>query len=370
MKILSFGLDNLVLDKSSALARRVVKYGELVEKYASIVPNQKQELTELSDKAKAYGSGGGNKLTRFIKIYILAKKLLREEKYDVITVQDQYYLALIGWLAAKEFKLGLEIQIHGWEKYYGIRKLIAKYILPRADAIRCVSQRLKRQLIGEFSVKEEKITVAPIFSDAVPLLLARPSNSSYSSSRGAERLGSPIFLTVGRLVKVKNIDLQIKAMAEIVKKYPKIELWIIGDGPEKKNYELRITNYELQNNIKFFGWQNDLGKYYSQADAFLLTSDSEGWGLAVIEAAGFGLPIIMTEVGLAGEVIKDGESGIIIPAGSKEKLVAAILKIIEDENLRKKLGENAKAAAGRLPTKEQTLELYIRSWRKALINNK
>ncbi|MFH1583343.1 MAG: glycosyltransferase, partial [Candidatus Falkowbacteria bacterium] len=228
MKILSLGLDNSILNKTSALAQRIIEYGGLVEKYTVIVPNQRNEKIELSDEVKAYGSGGGNKLRQFIKIYNIAKKLLREEKYDVMTVQDQYYLALVGVLLVKKFKLGLEIQIHGWEKYYGIRKLIAKYVLPRANAVRCVSQRLKKQLVNEFRVKEEKITVVPIY--------AQGARHKAQDTRQKDK--KFIFLTVGRLVPVKNIGLQIEAMKEVAKKYPDAELWIIGDGPEKKNCEL------------------------------------------------------------------------------------------------------------------------------------
>ncbi|MEI6597194.1 MAG: glycosyltransferase family 4 protein [bacterium] len=360
MKILSLGLDNSILNKTSALAGRVIEYGELVEKYTVIVPSADRIELALSEKIKAYGSSGNNKLAQFFKIYKIAEKLLVEEKFDIITVQDQYYLALIGLGLSKKFKIGLEIQVHGFEKYYGLRKIIAKYVLPRANAVRCVSQRLKKQLINEFGVKEEKITVVPIFVDTNLSLRDAPP-----AGRGGR--GNFIFLTVGRLVSVKNIGLQIEAMAEVVKKYPNTELWIIGDGAErmeleKLSHDIRATNY-----VKFLGWQNNLDNYYNQADAFILTSNSEGWGMAVIEAASFGLPIIMTDVGCAGEVIKDGDSGLVIPIGNKEKLVEAMLKIIEDENLRKKLGANAKLAVSQLPNKQEILGLYKKLWEKAMI---
>ncbi len=359
MKILSIGLDNSILDKTSALAGRVVEYGGLVEKYTVIVPNKKNEKIELSEKAMAYGSGGNNKLAQFIKIFNLAKKLLLEEKYDIITVQDQYYLALIGLCLAKKFKIGLEIQVHGFEKYYGLRKLIAKYVLPRADAVRCVNRRLKKQLLGDFKVGENKITVVPIH--ARPLI--------HNAQRLSQKNKNFIFLTVGRLVSVKNISLQIEAMAEVVKKQPNVELWIIGEGSEREKLKLEIENWTLEINVKLLGARQDVSPYYTQADAFLLTSNAEGWGLAVVEAASFGLPIIMTDVGCAGEVIKNGESGLVIPAGDKEKLIENMLKIIEDENLRKKIGLNAGLAVSRLPSKEQILDLYKRSWKIAFNNS-
>ncbi len=370
MKIISLGLDNSILNKSSALAGRVLEYGRLVEGYSVIVPNQKKEVIVLSDKVKAYGSGGVNKLSQFIKIYRLALKLWREDKDNLITVQDQYYLALIGLKLARNLNAALEIQIHGFEKFSGLRALIAKFVLPRANAVRCVSQRLKKLLIRDFGVKEEKITVVPIYTELrITNYPSRQGEAEAGELRITENKGKFVFLTVGRLVPVKNIELQIEAMREVAKKYPQTELWIIGDGPEKKNCELRIVNYGLSDRVKLLGWKDDLGKYYRQADAFLLTSNSEGWGLAVIEAAGLGLPVIMTDVGCAGEVIENNESGLIIPVGDRNALEQAMVKMITDENLRKKLAAGAEATVSILPNQEEIFNLYKLSWQKA-VNNK
>ncbi|MEA3463993.1 MAG: glycosyltransferase family 4 protein, partial [Patescibacteria group bacterium] len=339
----------------------------------------------LSEKALAVGVGTGNKIVALFKIYKTAKKLLKKEKlvlenhqgYDIITVQDQYYLALIGFLLSKKFKLGLEIQVHGFEKYCGLRKLIAKFVIPKANAVRTVSQRLKRRLISEFGVEEEKITAVPIYT--------RIKNYELRI-KNQKNDGKFIFLTVGRLVEVKNIAMQIKALANavgtqnFVSANKKIELWIVGEGKEKEKlkdlcYALRVMRY-----TKFLGWQDDLEKFYRQADVFLLTSNYEGWGMAVIEAASFGLPIIMTDAGCAGEVIKGFEhattngvhandynnvSGIVIPAGDQKKLENAMLKLIEDNELRKRLGENARQAVLKLPSKENILGLYKKSWEMA-----
>ncbi|MBU4015459.1 glycosyltransferase family 4 protein [Patescibacteria group bacterium] len=290
---------------------------------------------------------------------MLAKEKLVHEKhqgYDIITVQDQYYLALVGLLLAKKFKIGLEIQIHGFEKYSGLRKLIVKFVIPKANAVRTVSQRLKKRLAGEFGVEEDRITVVPVYS----YVGCRMSDVGHKSD------GKFIFLTVGRLVPVKNIEMQINALANIVKKYSNVELWIVGEGEEKEKllnlcYALRVTRY-----AKFLGWQSHVDEFYGKADAFLLTSHSEGWGLAVVEAARCGLPIIMTNVGCAGELIVDSESGIVIPAGDQEKLEENMVKLIEDKELRSKLGENARQAVLKLPSIAETLNLYKKSWENAL----
>src|SRR3989344_4316446 len=164
MKILNLSLDKSILDKNSKAAMRIVEHGNLADGYVIIVPEEDYREVRLSEKVFVYGSGGNNKIFQLINVYRTAKKLLRRGEFDVTTVQDQYYLALVGRILAKKFKTGLELQIHGFEKYSGLRKIIADFVIPRASAIRCVSQRLKKQLINEFGVKEEKIRIAPIFA--------------------------------------------------------------------------------------------------------------------------------------------------------------------------------------------------------------
>ncbi|MDD5032417.1 MAG: glycosyltransferase family 4 protein [Patescibacteria group bacterium] len=361
MKILSLGLDNSILEKNSRLSERARDYGDLVEKYIVIVPGEKDEEAILSPKVKVYGRGGCNKMIKFWGVFTLAKKLLREEKYNLITVQDQYYLGWLAWKLARRFKIGLEIQVHGFEKFSGLRKIIAKFVIPRANAVRVVSERLKKKLVDDFGVKEERITVVPIYTEV------KSQKSKVKSSDDKF-----VFLTVGRLVPVKNISLQIEAFKNLELRFKNIELWIVGDGEESQKLKVESQKLKVEDKVKFLGsgYRLDLENTYAQADAFLLTSNYEGWGLVVIEAAYFGLPIIMTDVGCAGEVIKDGESGIVIPVGGQKELEAAMRKIIEDEDLRQKLGEGAKEAVEKLPSKEETLRLYLESWEKAVsINN-
>jgi glycosyltransferase involved in cell wall biosynthesis len=110
----------------------------------------------------------------------------------------------------------------------------------------------------------------------------------------------------------------------------------------------------------------ELDLIYRQADVFVLTSDYEGWGMAAIEAAGCGLPIIMTDVGCAGEVFIDQKSAVIIPAGDKKFLIKAMREMMEDQIFRQKISEGAGRAIMNLPGKEETFALYKKSWGKAM----
>jgi glycosyltransferase involved in cell wall biosynthesis len=358
MKVLNVGLDSSILDKNSNLAHRAVKYGALVDRYTIVVPANREQVVDLSDNSQVIAISGKCKIFAFLKIYQISKNNLNHEKYDLITVQDQYYLALLCWFLAKKFRIGLEIQVHGIEKYSGLRKVIAHYVLPKADAVRTVSGRLKDRLLNMFGINETKITVVPVYVNTKNVI----TKQSYQLK---EKI---ILLTVCRLVPVKNIVMQLQTIANLLKDNLPIELWIVGDGPEKEDLQAVVKNLKIENQVKFWGWQKNPEDFYNQADIFLLTSYSEGWPLVIVESAQRGLPIIMTDVGSAGELVINDVSGLVVPIGDVDALTKALKNLINDEKLREKLGTTVKEKANELLSWEKTLELYKLSWDKAVAN--
>ncbi|KKU85155.1 MAG: Glycosyltransferase, partial [Parcubacteria group bacterium GW2011_GWA2_47_9] len=171
-------------------------------------------------------------------------------------------------------------------------------------------------------------------------------------------------LMVSRLTSEKNVGLAIDAMAEVLKKHPKAGLIIVGDGPEREALELKTKSYKLQANVKFKGWQNDTAPYYKGADIFLLTSWYEGWGMSAVEAMRYGAAVVMDDVGLAGEVVEDGKTGLVVPVGDKNALVGAITRLLENDELRRYLVEEAAKKVQKLPSAEEYYERMVDSWQK------
>ena len=355
MKIISLGLDQSALTPSSGLAKRLLAQSQFLTKYLVFVPSRKDEFVALSDKVAVSGLVESNKIVQWFRLY--ARLVITARRgFDIITVQDNYYLAFLAWLIAWRYDLKLEIQIHGFEKGNFFRRLIFAFNIKRADGIRVVSQRLKQHLIDNFKISEFKIYIIPVYS-------------SYPHTVEGKKDYLPhdpfVFFTVARLVPVKNISLQIKAMAGVVKRYPNVVLKIAGDGPEKNKLQQLVRGLNLQDKVIFLGQVREMRNLYKSADVFLLTSTSEGWGLVVVEAASFGLPIIMTDVGCAGEVILDQENGLIVDS-NEEELVAAMAGLMLDEKRRESLGSKAKEAVSNLPTEKENLILYKESWERLI----
>ena len=354
MKILSLSLDTKILEKNSSVAQRMARFGGVVDMYTIVVPcDEKKEIT-LADNVCVFGSGGKNKIIQFFTLFRLAKKILKEGKYGVITTQDPFFTGLLGVLLGKKQGIGVEVQVHGWNKETFFRNALRNWTIRQANGVRVVSNRMK-QKVQDLGVMVQKITVVPIYTD-----VQIQKDSTKKMAPGKRR-----FITVSRLVPVKNIALQLQAFAGLDKELD-WSLDIVGDGPEKGILEKKVKGLGLEGHVSFLGWcdSEELVRVYNSADCLLLTSNSEGWGRVVIEAGSYSVPTIMTDVGLAGEVVKDGENGIIIPVGDVSALRNAIERVILEPVYLKKLSTGIVETVKRLLTKEEVLERYLGGWKK------
>lgn len=384
MRVLMISLDSKILENGSAVQRRHFEYGKICESLDIVVLNSAEGggakfCVYTAQNVRIYTSGGKNKVSRFFKATKLAEEIVNKDRIDLVTTQDAAYTGLIGYCLKKKFKVKLNVQIHGLEEKF-LNKLLflslRKKIIKSADSIRVVSERMKRWVIKKYAVPKDKIFVIPIFSAMAEKLRNNPPSLSYGEAReikklriGEDACDSFTILTVGRLVKVKNISLQLEALADVAKIFPKVKLVIAGGGPEKGKLQKLVKKLKLKDKVEFIGWQDNLAPYYENADLFLLTSNNEGWGMAVIEAMSAGCPVILTDVGCAGEVVKNGENGLVIPVRNKTALVAAICEMVADGKCRGKLAEKAFITVKNLPNKEKTLEMCEEMWKHWKLRN-
>ena len=148
-----------------------------------------------------------------------------------------------------------------------------------------------------------------------------------------------IILAIGRFDKQKGFDILIKVYSKIDTNW---KLYIAGEGSERKNLENLIKDLNLENKVILLGRIKNIFKWYEKSSIFVLSSKKEGFPNVLIEAMAFGCAVMSFDCPYGpGEIIDDGVNGILIENQNKEKLKEAIEKLIEDENLREKLGKNA-----------------------------
>jgi glycosyltransferase involved in cell wall biosynthesis len=147
-------------------------------------------------------------------------------------------------------------------------------------------------------------------------------------------------LIAGRLAPVKRIDRFLDLVARIRPKAAgPVRGIIAGDGPLRKSLQERAACLGLMPPVvEFRGSVSDLAEIYHESDIFVFTSDSEGTPNVLLEASGSGLPIVATRTGDTSDVVRDGETGFLCDCGDEEGLVSAVLRLVGDEELRRRVG--------------------------------
>jgi glycosyltransferase involved in cell wall biosynthesis len=152
--------------------------------------------------------------------------------------------------------------------------------------------------------------------------------------------GEIIIGTVCRLEHQKGIVYLLSALKIVLVQYPKVHLEIVGEGSLRQKLEDFSNKLGISNSVTFFGKFTDVIPFYRRMNIFVLPSIYEGFGIVLLEAMAAGIPVIATRVHGIKEVMVDGESGILVPPKNPDAIAEAIIKLIENPQLRNRLIEN------------------------------
>lgn len=150
-------------------------------------------------------------------------------------------------------------------------------------------------------------------------------------------------IAVGRLDYQKSFDRLILVWEKVHEKMPDWRLDIFGQGEWKAMLQGMIDERGLQDCVRLNGPTKDIGKEYAESSMLVMSSHYEGFPMVMIEAMACGLPAVCFDFKCGPrDIIVEGENGLIVPDGDIEGLAEAIVRLMEDEELRKRIGENAK----------------------------
>lgn len=183
-------------------------------------------------------------------------------------------------------------------------------------------------------------------------------NPIESSNSRAASLADNRVIAVGRLAYPKNFDSLIRAYSLVATRFPHWNLAIFGEGNERLSLEMTIKQSGLSNSVHLMGQTPNIPLELLSSSIFALSSRFEGFGLAILEAMSYGLPVVSYACPFGpGDIIRDGVDGFLVPPGNEAMLAERICQLIEDENLRHKMGAAALERA-----KEFSFEKVIPMW--------
>lgn len=267
---------------------------------------------------------GASKLRRVV--LPLARYLRRRQPHALHAMM--WPLPLMA-IAAREIAC-VETRIVGSEHTtlstmpHGLRhsavRMLTRQIYAHADALVAVSAGVADDMAAFIGVPRDRITVIhnPLL---LPATLPDPGAAAARWPAGTKRI-----LAVGTLKPEKNYPLLLRALAKVRDCMP-ASLLILGDGPLRAALEMQVAQEGLSEAVVFAGFDTDPWSYYSAADLFVLSSDSEGLPTVLIEALHAGLPIVSTDCPSGPrEILKDGQYGALVGCDDEDRLAGAIIK--------------------------------------------
>lgn len=173
-------------------------------------------------------------------------------------------------------------------------------------------------------------------------------------------LKAKTFVAVGRYDKIKRFDLLIEMFYQFNQDNPDWNLFLVGDGPERKNLQQLIERYHLTHHVFLTGQTNHVGSFYQKASVFLMTSKHEGFPMVIVEAMSYGLPILAFSLPVLHEVLTD-EMDSIVSEGDREGYLSRMHLLANDFELRKKMGNYYSSLVG-----QYSIDRIVSKWKEIL----
>lgn len=299
----------------------------------------KSNMHELVDK------GVINKFIFFAFVFYFIKNVLFIIKKEHINILHAHWWipgGIAGAIAARITSIPYVLTTHGTEIFI-LRKFpflvpLAKFTFHSANALTAASNPVKL-LTGEYlRINPEMIAVFPM-----------PYNNSLFYPKTMAKNDIPLVLSNGILVKRKGFKYLIEAVKILKEKQGKgkIKFIIIGEGPEEKPLKQKIQEYGLTEDIEILPYQpkSKLNDFYNSCDVFVLPAvaggqgEKEGLGVVLLQALSCKKPVVATNSGGIPDIIKDKETGLLVPEEDPKALAEAIETLLKDKELSTKVAE-------------------------------
>jgi sugar transferase (PEP-CTERM/EpsH1 system associated) len=269
-------------------------------------------------------------------------RLFRETRPDIIHTHAWGTL-IEGLVAARLARVPVVVHgEHGTLQLRGYQRWVQRRAWSAADRVLAVSSRLAERMSAETGFPLRRIETIRNGVD-----LTRFGRVSRAKARAALGLshGELAIGTLGRLVPVKNQALLIDAARLLHERGVEATVMIAGDGPLRQELEAQAAAAGVGDRVRLLGHRSDPEVVLSALDVYVLTSTSEGLPNTVLEAMATGLPVVVTQVGGADELVQHNVTGFLVPSAAPDALARTLATLLGDEGLRRTTGAAARIRA-------------------------
>jgi glycosyltransferase involved in cell wall biosynthesis len=212
--------------------------------------------------------------------------------------------------------------------------LLDKFLYPFADRIVAISDGVREYLVRDRGLPKEKIVT---IHNPVDIRRIQKLSQEQVDDPWLRDKDKPVVLWVGRIAAVKGLEYLIGAFERVLRDID-ARLVIVGEGSEESTIRGLVRRKDLQEKVRFAGFQSNPYRYMARSSVFAFPSLSEGFGMVLVEAMACGLPVVSTDcVAGPNEILQNGRCGILVPAGDADALAKGIVRILTNPQLREHL---------------------------------
>jgi glycosyltransferase involved in cell wall biosynthesis len=238
-----------------------------------------------------------------------------------------------------------------------------RLLLEKRDRVVAVGEAVRHALIANEGISAARIALIYNGVDLSPYRKSGTDRDAVRKELGLQPVDFAL-IQVARLDYLKDHVTAVKTLERVTRRQPNTHLILIGTGEEESKIRQAIADRRLESSVKLLGLRTDVPRLLTAADCFLLTSISEGIPLTIIEAMAAGLPVVATRVGGMSEVVVDGTTGLLSPAGADESLAEHILSLASDPELRRRLAQAGKERAFKFFSEDRMNAAYQRLYQE------
>ena len=279
------------------------------------------------------------------------RRKLEAERFSILHCHD-YKTDLMGTLAARKIarrQLALVATVRHTEPglQMGLFQALDSLVLHRFHRLTVPSQGALQELKWWPGLRRR----ARVIHHAVENVSTVPALSMPFCPVGT---GGPVISIVGRLKAVKGHRIFLESARKVLTARPDVRFWIVGDGELRGELEAIASRLGLTQAVSFLGYRSDAWHAMAMSDVVVCASLYEAFPRTLLEALAMERPVVATAVGGIPEIVIDGETGVLTPAGDPNALASAVLRLLDDRELARRL-----AAAGReLVCQRYTVEAH------------
>lgn len=264
--------------------------------------------------------------------YVLALLgiLLRRERCDLV-ICGHINLTPLSYLCRLASGAPLALIVHGVDAWQPTRSRLTNYLVGRIDALVSVSEYTVRRFRAWSPAGKARFYIQP---NSVDLQLFAPAPKDPDLVRRYGLDGKVVLMTLGRLdskARAKGFDEVLEALPALMREIPNLAYLIAGEGRDRGRLEQKVRSLGIEGAVVFTGMVAEAEKvaHYCLADAYVMPSGGEGFGIVLLEAMGCGVPTVASKTDGSREALRDGLLGTLVDPGNPGEIIEAVKHALE-----------------------------------------